>query len=175
MWIGRAAQLAAVRSLNTFTICAAHGSALQAKQYLLKNYDLHQKACTRPNEGRIQAFVQTSYPPWSGDPPSPVTVQWTTEGRWGKTGLDQSSTCPPHRPSGLGTEDPHPLALRVLSADCPPGLPNGTVQSVPRCERRNRNTTQGVRWEISSQRLRRLRCKYTSELTGAKTNMMSYL
>ena len=99
--------------------------------------------------------------PWRGDPPSPVTVQWTTEGRWGKTGLDQSSTCPPHRPSSLGAEDPHPLALRVLPADRPPGLPNGTVQSVPRGERHNRNTTQGVRCEISSLRFRRFSCKYT--------------
>ncbi|HEX7455911.1 MAG TPA: hypothetical protein VF303_00370, partial [Candidatus Nanoarchaeia archaeon] len=62
-----------IRSLNTFTICAAHGCALQARQHLLKNDDLYQKACTRPNEGRIQAFVQVLYPPWVGDPPSPVT------------------------------------------------------------------------------------------------------
>jgi len=47
-----------IRSLNTFTICADHGCALQARQHLLKNDDLHQKACTRPNEGRIQALFK---------------------------------------------------------------------------------------------------------------------
>ena len=47
-----------IRLLNTFTIYATHGCALQGKLYFLKKGNLYQKACAFPNVGRYRLLFK---------------------------------------------------------------------------------------------------------------------